>query len=40
MDQTEVTKSLWDDVYDWATNHGYSFEYGARGRRTIIQSIH
>jgi sulfatase modifying factor 1 len=27
MDQYEVTKALWDEVHDWATNHGYSFEY-------------
>jgi formylglycine-generating enzyme required for sulfatase activity len=26
MDQYEVTKALWDDVYQWATNHGYSFD--------------
>ena len=25
MDQTEVTKALWDEVYQWATSHGYSF---------------
>src|SRR6266550_6025389 len=32
MDKYEVTKALWDDVYQWATNHGYSFEYGAKGK--------
>jgi len=32
MDRTEVTKALWDDVYNWAITHGYSFEYGARGK--------
>jgi len=32
MDQYEVTKALWDGVYTWATNHGYSFEYGAQGK--------
>jgi len=26
MDKYEVTKALWDDVYQWATNHGYSFD--------------
>ena len=26
MDKHEVTKSLWDAVYIWATDHGYSFE--------------
>ncbi len=27
LEQYEVTKALWDEVHDWATNHGYSFEY-------------
>ena len=26
MDQYLVTKALWEDVYNWATNHGYSFD--------------
>jgi len=26
MDKYEVTKALWDDVYNWATRHGYSFD--------------
>src|SRR3989344_2718685 len=26
MDKYEVTKALWDEVYQWATNHGYSFD--------------
>jgi formylglycine-generating enzyme required for sulfatase activity len=26
MDKHEVTKALWDDVYNWATNHGYTFD--------------
>jgi formylglycine-generating enzyme required for sulfatase activity len=26
MDQVEVYKALWDDVYGWATNHGYGFD--------------
>jgi formylglycine-generating enzyme required for sulfatase activity len=34
MDQYEVTKAQWDEVYNWATNHGYSFDYGARGKAT------
>jgi formylglycine-generating enzyme required for sulfatase activity len=25
MDTTEVTKTKWDEVHTWATNHGYSF---------------
>jgi formylglycine-generating enzyme required for sulfatase activity len=32
MDKYEVTKALWDDVYNWATNQGYRFEYGAEGK--------
>ena len=32
MDRTEVTKALWDSVYNWAIAHGYSFEYGAVGK--------
>jgi sulfatase modifying factor 1 len=26
MDQVEVCKALWDNVYGWATNHGYGFD--------------
>ena len=32
MDQYEVTKALWDGVYTWATNHGYSFDYSDSGQ--------
>jgi formylglycine-generating enzyme len=32
MDKCEVTKALWDDVYNWALTNGYSFEYGAEGK--------
>lgn len=32
MDRYEVTKALWDDVYNWAITHGYSFEHGAQGK--------
>jgi sulfatase modifying factor 1 len=32
LDQHEVTKALWDEVFNWATNHGYSFEHGAQGK--------
>ncbi len=32
LDKYEVTKALWDDVYQWGTNHGYSFESGALGK--------
>ncbi|HEY9174666.1 MAG TPA: SUMF1/EgtB/PvdO family nonheme iron enzyme [Verrucomicrobiae bacterium] len=34
MDKYEVTKALWDEVYNWALAHGYSFEYGAQGKAT------
>ena len=27
MDKHEVTKALWDDVYNWAITHGYSFNF-------------
>ena len=30
MDKYEVTKAIWNEVYQWATNHGYSFEPGAQ----------
>jgi formylglycine-generating enzyme len=26
LDQYEVTKALWDNVYTWATAHGYEFD--------------
>jgi formylglycine-generating enzyme required for sulfatase activity len=32
MDRYEVTKGLWDEVYLWATNHGYSFDYSDSGQ--------
>jgi len=32
MERYEVTKALWDAVYQWATNHSYNFEYGAQGK--------
>ena len=32
MDKYDVTKALWDDVYNWAITHGYSFDYGAQGK--------
>ena len=34
LDRADVTKALWDGVYNWATNHGYSFDYGAQGKAT------
>ena len=32
IDKYSVKKVLWDDVYNWAITHGYSFEYGAQGK--------
>jgi formylglycine-generating enzyme required for sulfatase activity len=31
LDKYEVTKSLWDEVYAWATAHGYTFDYVGSG---------
>jgi formylglycine-generating enzyme required for sulfatase activity len=27
MDKYDVTEALWQQVFNWATNHGYSFDY-------------
>jgi formylglycine-generating enzyme required for sulfatase activity len=32
MDKYDVTKALWDSVYQWATNHGYSFDNAGSGK--------
>ena len=32
MDKYDVTKALWDEVRNWATNHGYSFDYSNSGQ--------
>jgi sulfatase modifying factor 1 len=32
MDKYDVTFSLWQQVYNWATNHGYSFNYAGLGK--------
>ena len=32
MDKYEVTKALWDDVYNWAITHGYSFDIWRAGQ--------
>lgn len=34
MDKFEVTKALWDEVYQWATNHAYSFVNAGSGKAT------
>ena len=32
MDKYLVTKALWDVVYNWATNHGYHFDFTGLGK--------
>jgi hypothetical protein len=32
MDATEVTKELWDEVYNWAINNGYNFSNTGSGK--------
>ena len=32
MDQTDVTYSLWQTVYNWAIAHGYSFDHAGSGK--------
>jgi hypothetical protein len=32
MDKYDVTKALWDSVYQWATNHGYRFDNAGSGK--------
>jgi formylglycine-generating enzyme required for sulfatase activity len=32
MDQTEVTKAQWDEVYGWAVTNGYRFDYATSGQ--------
>ena len=34
MDEMEVTKAKWDQVYAWATNHGYAFDNTGAGKAT------
>jgi formylglycine-generating enzyme required for sulfatase activity len=31
IDPTEVTKTIWDEVYQWAITNGYSFSSGVQG---------
>ncbi len=31
LDKYEVTKALWDEVYAWATAHGYTFDNAGTG---------
>jgi formylglycine-generating enzyme required for sulfatase activity len=32
IDQYEVSKSLWDSIYNWATANGYSFSHSGSGK--------
>ena len=32
MDEREVTKAKWDEVYTWAMNHGYAFDNAGSGK--------
>jgi len=34
MDKYEVSKALWAEVHQWATNHGYSFVFAGSGKAT------
>jgi formylglycine-generating enzyme required for sulfatase activity len=34
MDRLEVTKALWNTVYQWATNNGYTFDSTGGGKAT------
>ena len=31
LDQNDVTEALWQQVYNWATNHGYNFDDSGSG---------
>jgi formylglycine-generating enzyme required for sulfatase activity len=41
MDKYDVTKSLWDTVYQWAIVHGYTFDYAGSGKASThpVQTI-
>ena len=41
MDRYEVTKALWDEVYQWAITHGYSFDNFGEGKAVNhpVQSV-
>ena len=32
MDETEVTKAKWDEVYNWAITNGYTFDHAGSGK--------
>ena len=39
MEQTELTKSKWTSVYQWAIGHGYSFDNAGSGTATNRSGI-
>jgi formylglycine-generating enzyme required for sulfatase activity len=41
MDKYEVTKALWDEVYNWAIAHGYTFDFTGSGKASAhpVQSV-
>jgi formylglycine-generating enzyme required for sulfatase activity len=41
MDKYDVTKALWDTVYQWAIAHGYTFDYPGSGKASShpVQTI-
>jgi formylglycine-generating enzyme required for sulfatase activity len=41
MDKYDVTKALWDTVYNWAIAHGYTFDYAGSGKASThpVQTI-
>jgi formylglycine-generating enzyme required for sulfatase activity len=40
-DKYDVTLTLWNSVYQWATNHGYNFDYAGSGKAANhpVQSV-
>jgi formylglycine-generating enzyme required for sulfatase activity len=40
MDRYETTKAKWDAVYQWATNHGYTFTALAPGAKGTNHPVH
>ena len=41
LDRYEVNKALWDEVYQWAVTHGYTFDNPGSGRANIhpVQTV-
>src|SRR3989344_2333867 len=38
MDKYEVTKTLWDEVYNWAITNGYGFDHNGSGK-AVMHSV-